>query len=251
MQAAEQQLRIQSAQIGIAEAEMFPHIGINGSIGLAANQFGRLFNSQSGTGTIGPSLSWNILNYGRLLANVRLQNDLYQQFVRQYQQSILNANQDAENALIAYLQVDRTGGALAGERRSATELTDYLLRNFQTGYLAGRCHRYRRVHQPTVHRDQLPGHAAGRGRPGRGQHRPEPDPAVPGDGRRLATPSGGRRPRGQRLRPRGTGARCGESAARQPDAATAGRTGPQTEVLPLPKGIEVPRPGPTRATRES
>ena len=34
--AAERQLRIQSAQVGIAEAEMFPHIGINGTIGLAA-----------------------------------------------------------------------------------------------------------------------------------------------------------------------------------------------------------------------
>ena len=35
VQASEDQLKIQSAQIGIAEAEMFPHIGINGSIGLA------------------------------------------------------------------------------------------------------------------------------------------------------------------------------------------------------------------------
>ena len=39
--ATEDQLRIQSAQIGIAEAEMLPHIGINGTIGLAANHFGR------------------------------------------------------------------------------------------------------------------------------------------------------------------------------------------------------------------
>ncbi len=39
VQAAENQLKIQSAQIGIAEAEMFPHIGINGSIGLASDNF--------------------------------------------------------------------------------------------------------------------------------------------------------------------------------------------------------------------
>ena len=38
VKAAEEQMRIQSAQIGIAEAELYPHIGINGSIGLAAEQ---------------------------------------------------------------------------------------------------------------------------------------------------------------------------------------------------------------------
>ena len=36
--AMEQQLRIQSAQIGISEAQLLPHVGINGTIGLAANR---------------------------------------------------------------------------------------------------------------------------------------------------------------------------------------------------------------------
>jgi NodT family efflux transporter outer membrane factor (OMF) lipoprotein len=135
VRSAEQQLKIQAAEIGISEAEMLPHIGINGSIGLASNRFDRLFNSQSGTGTIGPSLSWNILNYGRLLANVRLQDDVYRQFVAQYQQAILNANQDAENALTAYLRSIEQAEHLRLSAESAADLTDYLLRQFQQGYL--------------------------------------------------------------------------------------------------------------------
>jgi NodT family efflux transporter outer membrane factor (OMF) lipoprotein len=135
VRSAEQQLKIQSAQIGIAEAEMFPHIGINGSIGLASNRFSRLFNSQSGTGSIGPSLSWNILNYGRLLANLRLQNNVYQQFVAQYQQALLNANQDAENALTAYLRSIEQAEHLRQSAESAADLTDYILRQFKLGYL--------------------------------------------------------------------------------------------------------------------
>jgi outer membrane protein TolC len=50
--AAERQLKIQSAQIGIAEAEMYPHIGVNGSIGLAASDLGRLFNADFRRGEI-------------------------------------------------------------------------------------------------------------------------------------------------------------------------------------------------------
>ena len=135
VRSAEQQLKIQSAEIGIAEAEMFPHIGVNGSIGLASNASTTLFNSQSGTGTIGPSLTWNILNYGRLLANLRLQNNVYQQFVAQYQQAILNANQDAENVLTAYLRSIEQAEHLRQSAEAAADLTDYLLRQFKQGDL--------------------------------------------------------------------------------------------------------------------
>jgi NodT family efflux transporter outer membrane factor (OMF) lipoprotein len=134
IRAAEQQLKIQSAQIGISEAEMLPHFGVNGSIGVASNRLNHLFTTQSGTGTIGPSLSWNILNYGRLLRNLNVQNDVYQQFVAEYQQALLNANQDAENALTAYLRSMEQAEYLRESAKSATELTDYLLRSFREGY---------------------------------------------------------------------------------------------------------------------
>jgi NodT family efflux transporter outer membrane factor (OMF) lipoprotein len=132
--AMEQQLRIQAAQIGIAEAEMFPHIGINGSIGLAADRLGRLFNQQSWIGSIGPSLAWNILNYGRLLANVRFQNNQYQQFVLAYQQTILNANQDAENALVAYLQSLEQAKHLQDSAYAAVQVTNYYFQHIKEGY---------------------------------------------------------------------------------------------------------------------
>jgi NodT family efflux transporter outer membrane factor (OMF) lipoprotein len=135
VQAAESQLMIQSAQIGIAEAEMYPHIGINGTIGLAANSLPHLFSPNSMTGGIGPSLSWNILNYGRLLAAVRLQNFNYQQFVAQYQNTILTANQDAENSLVAYLQTIEQAGHLRESADAASKLTAYLINQMQGGYL--------------------------------------------------------------------------------------------------------------------
>jgi hypothetical protein len=135
VQAAERQLKIQSAQIGIAEAEMYPHIGINGSIGLAANSLSKLFNENSWTGSIGPSLNWNILNYGRLLSNVRLQDATYQQFVAEYQNAILTANQDAENALVAYLQSIEQARHLLDSADAAAKLSTYLIRQFRLGYL--------------------------------------------------------------------------------------------------------------------
>ena len=133
--AAEQQLRAQSAEIGIAEAEMYPHIGINGSIGLAANRLAKLFESKSWTGSIGPSLTWNILNYGRLLSNVRFQDYRYQELVATYQNTILTANQEAESALIAYLDSIDQHRHLQSSADSAALLVNYLIKQFNEGYL--------------------------------------------------------------------------------------------------------------------
>jgi NodT family efflux transporter outer membrane factor (OMF) lipoprotein len=135
--AAEEQLKIQSAQIGIAEAEMYPHLGINGSIGLAASSINQLFTKYSWTGSIGPSMTWNILNYGRLLGNVRVQNATYRQFVAQYQNTVLTANQDAENAMIAYLQSIDQAKNLHDSAYSAKRVTDYYRTNWKAGALPG------------------------------------------------------------------------------------------------------------------
>lgn len=135
VQAVERQLRIQSAQIGIAKAEMFPHIGINGTVGLAADRLGMLFNQQSWVGSIGPSLTWNILDYGRLLANVHSQDNQYQQYVLAYQQAVLNANQDAENALVAYLQSLEQSKRLEQSANDAVEVTRYYYNRLAEGYI--------------------------------------------------------------------------------------------------------------------
>jgi NodT family efflux transporter outer membrane factor (OMF) lipoprotein len=135
VRAAEDQLRVQTAEIGIAEAEIYPHIGVNGTIGLASNRFGSLFEGRSLTGSIGPSLTWNILNYGRLLANVRLQSVLFRQYVAQYQQALLNANADAENALVAYLQSIEQADHLQRSADAAVNVTGYVIRQYREGFL--------------------------------------------------------------------------------------------------------------------
>src|SRR5262249_54999309 len=65
---AERQVAAQSARIGVAEADFYPRFSLNGTIGLAAEHFGKLFDTpKSMVGAIGPSFQWDILNYGRIL----------------------------------------------------------------------------------------------------------------------------------------------------------------------------------------
>jgi NodT family efflux transporter outer membrane factor (OMF) lipoprotein len=101
---AERQLAAQSAQIGVAEAEFYPHISITGTFGYSAEFFKDLFQPSAFAGSVGPSFTWNILNYGRILNNVYLQDATFQELVATYQNAVLTANQDVENGLVTFLR---------------------------------------------------------------------------------------------------------------------------------------------------
>lgn len=101
---AERLVAAQSARIGIAESNFYPRISLIGSLGFEAENFSDLFTSKSFTGTIGPSLRWDILNYGRILNGVRVQDALFQTAVVDYQNAVLRAGREVEDGLVVYLR---------------------------------------------------------------------------------------------------------------------------------------------------
>ncbi|MFC1689655.1 efflux transporter outer membrane subunit [Pseudomonadota bacterium] len=106
---AERQLAAQSAQIGYAITELYPQFGIGGSVGTSVStDDGQNFNDLFSSGTFGYGLSgffqWNLFNYGRLKNNVRLQDAVFQQQLEDYRQTVLQAQADVENAIVAYLK---------------------------------------------------------------------------------------------------------------------------------------------------
>ncbi|MFZ9032978.1 MAG: efflux transporter outer membrane subunit [Anaerohalosphaeraceae bacterium] len=101
---AERQLAAQSAQIGFAVTELYPHFSIGGSIGTDAVNSGDLFDSDSETWSLFGLFEWDIFNYGRLKSNVRLQDARFQQLLADYQNTVLGAQADVENAIVAYLK---------------------------------------------------------------------------------------------------------------------------------------------------
>lgn len=101
---AERQAAAQCAKIGVAMSELFPHLYINGSFGYNAMNNTALFTSPAAYGTIGPGLSWNIFNYGRLLNNVKMQDANFQVNVAKFQQSLVGAGKEVENAIVEYVK---------------------------------------------------------------------------------------------------------------------------------------------------
>ncbi len=102
---AERQVAAQSARIGVAVSDLYPHISLVGVIGVEAAQFGDLFQTPgSMIGTIGPGVRWDILNYGRLVNNVRVQDARFQALAYDYQDRVLNAGREVEDAMVVFLR---------------------------------------------------------------------------------------------------------------------------------------------------
>ncbi len=104
VRAAERRVAAQSAAIGIAAADLLPHLSVTGSVSLNANDFSELFKSSSSAGMIAPGFNWDILNYGRLANNVNLQRAQFQDLAVRYQQTVLDANAEAETAINTFLK---------------------------------------------------------------------------------------------------------------------------------------------------
>jgi NodT family efflux transporter outer membrane factor (OMF) lipoprotein len=94
----------QSASVGVAEADFYPRIGVSGFLGYAADDVRRLFAEDSFTAFILPNFQWKILNYGRLVNNVRAQDARLQERVLRYQQTVLTAGREVEDALVGFIQ---------------------------------------------------------------------------------------------------------------------------------------------------
>ncbi|MDH3717519.1 MAG: efflux transporter outer membrane subunit [Planctomycetota bacterium] len=133
VRAAESQVAAQSAQIGIAISDFYPSIAVTGQISTQAEEFRDLFRPLSVGGSIGPSFSWNVLNYGRIRNNVRFQDARFQELVANYQNTVLTANQEVEDALVAFLKTQQQVKFLAGTVNATRSALELELLNFKEG----------------------------------------------------------------------------------------------------------------------
>jgi len=116
---SERLVAAQSARIGIATSDLYPHIRLLGTLGYEAENFSDLFTSKSFIGAIGPSVRWDILNYGRLINAIRVQDALFQTRVLDYQNATLRAGREVEDGIVVFLRAQSQTRQLADSAKEA------------------------------------------------------------------------------------------------------------------------------------
>jgi outer membrane protein, multidrug efflux system len=99
---AERQLAAQTALIGVATADLYPSFSLIGSLGLASLSTGDLLNSGSNVYGIGPSLSWNIFDMGKIRQNIAMQDARTEQLLLNYELTLLKAIKEVEDSLSGF-----------------------------------------------------------------------------------------------------------------------------------------------------
>ena len=117
---AEMLLAAQSALIGVSAAALYPSVALVGTVGLSATSLAS--SATTLDWAAGPSLVWNVFDYGRLKNQVLVQDARFQQLHEQYQDTVLRAARELDDAAVSFAtgraQVDLLEQAVRAARRS-------------------------------------------------------------------------------------------------------------------------------------
>ena len=138
IRSAEHQAAAQCAQIGVAKADLYPAFSLSGTFGFLATDVGNfnlsdMFQWGSRTYQVGPSFQWNLFNYGRITNNVRVQDARFEQLLIAYQNAVLKAQQEVEDALVAFLRAQERAEFLAQSTAAAKNALDLAVLQYREG----------------------------------------------------------------------------------------------------------------------
>lgn len=135
----------QSAQVGVATANLYPSFSLAGTLGLAAagntdttstgdSGFSELFRAESLTYSVGASFVWPFLNYGRIKNNIRVEDAQLQQALIQYRETVLQAARDVEDSMVAFSGALTVAEILAKGVAASQRSTDLSLLRYKEGF---------------------------------------------------------------------------------------------------------------------
>lgn len=131
--AAERRLAAATARIGIASADLFPRFTLGGLIGTQAMTTGALFEGDSETRLIALGIDWTFLDVGRVRARIAAADADAAGNLARYEQTILLAREETENALVRYVRAQRERAHLDDAAAAGAEAARFARLRFDGG----------------------------------------------------------------------------------------------------------------------
>jgi outer membrane protein, multidrug efflux system len=136
--ASEQRLHAATEQIGIATAALFPRVNFAGFLGVNEFHEGTPFDGLSPVNLAALNIDWSFLDRGRVRARIAASRADGEALLAQYQQSVLLALEDVENALVSYARSQERDvqlGLAATDSKQAADLASVRFKNGATSLL--------------------------------------------------------------------------------------------------------------------
>ena len=133
VRSAELSVNAQAALLGASKADWLPKVFLKGSFGYAARDLKDLTKSKSMTYEIAPSLNWTIFNGGQLVNATRLAKAQLDEAINQFNQTVLTAVQETDNAMNSYRNSIKQIVALREVRNQGIETLKLSLELYKQG----------------------------------------------------------------------------------------------------------------------
>ena len=131
---AEAQLHSATAQIGVATAQLFPQFSLTGGANWQSDHVEYMvYRARAARLFIGPAATWPIFQGGAIVSNIHAQEALRDQAFVTYQQTVLTALQDVENALVAFAKEQQHHKSLSEAVAADRKAVDLSLKLYQEG----------------------------------------------------------------------------------------------------------------------
>ncbi|RAN75798.1 RND transporter [Bacillus sp. SRB_336] len=101
---AEREYAAATARIGVAKADFFPHVTLGGFLGFLSGRSNDFGSPATRAWSLAPSISWPGLNMQRVRANLHASEARADAAQANYQQSVLLAIEDIDNAVTGFNQ---------------------------------------------------------------------------------------------------------------------------------------------------
>jgi NodT family efflux transporter outer membrane factor (OMF) lipoprotein len=134
---AERELAAQTAEIGVATAALYPTFSLVGTFALESFRASEWLERKSLAHGFGPAFRWNLFDGGRVRNAIRVEDARTEQAIARYEQSVLDALEEVENAMVSYVQESDRRDALAravAAARKSVELVNTLYRTGLTDF---------------------------------------------------------------------------------------------------------------------
>ena len=133
VRAAERALAASVARVGVAMGDLFPRVSVTGNIGLRALSFDALGDAGNDRRGFGPSISWGLFDYGHLRQQIKAADARSEAALATYQQTVLLALEDTDNALGDYGRERQRLQALQRSATASARAAELATRRFEGG----------------------------------------------------------------------------------------------------------------------
>jgi NodT family efflux transporter outer membrane factor (OMF) lipoprotein len=133
---AERQLAAQTAQIGVAKAQLYPGFTLAGTLGLESLEYANLYSASARAAQGLAKAAWTIFDGGSIRQNIRLQTAKQEEALSFYESTVLTALKDVESALVAYANEQTRRDSLVAAVKAAQSAFELARFQYNSGLIS-------------------------------------------------------------------------------------------------------------------